>query len=82
MITSKEETEKIFMEYLRELGVQDLAQLNFSSKIVAATSVTYDNTPKIKINIQVPIEYREGRIQGVLNHEIGTHFIRRMNEVQ
>ena len=56
--------------------------MNFSSKIVAATSVTYDNTPKIKINIQVPIEYREGRIQGVLNHEIGTHFIRRMNEVQ
>jgi hypothetical protein len=30
----------------------------------------------------VPIEYREGRITGVLHHEIGTHFLRRFNEIQ
>jgi len=50
---------------------------------VAATSVTYDNwTNKIRINVQLPIQYREGRILGVLHHEIGSHFLRRYNEVQ
>ena len=30
----------------------------------------------------MPIQYREGRILGVLHHEIGSHFCRRFNEVQ
>ena len=83
VITDMEETESIFKQYLEELNVLEVAQINFSDKIVAPTSVTYDNySTKIKINIQVPIEYREGRIMGVLHHEIGTHFLRRYNEVQ
>lgn len=81
VITDQEETESIFKRYLEDLNVLDLAVINFSDRIVAPTSVTYDNySSKIKINIQVPIEYREGRIIGVLHHEIGTHFLRRMNE--
>ena len=28
----------------------------------------------------MPILYRELRIQGVLNHEIGTHFLRKHND--
>lgn len=83
VITDQDETEGIFKKYLEELNVLDLAVINFSDKIVAPTSVTYDNySSKIKINIQVPIEYREGRIVGVLHHEIGTHFLRRLNETQ
>lgn len=30
----------------------------------------------------MPIQYRVGRILGVLHHEIGSHFLRRFNEVQ
>jgi hypothetical protein len=43
--------------------------------------VTHDpKGGKSKINIGLPIEYREGRIMGVLHHEIGTHFLRKYNE--
>jgi len=48
---------------------------------VAATSVTHDpKTGKSKLNIRLPIEYRQGRILGVLDHEIGTHYLRKHNE--
>ena len=52
IITDREETEQIFKDYLQELNVLEIAQINFSDKIVAPTSVTYDNySSKIKINI-------------------------------
>ena len=48
---------------------------------MAPTSVTHDpKGGKSKINIGLPIEYREGRIRGVLHHEIGTHYLRKYNE--
>ena len=84
-LTEKEQVEKYIHDYLDELGpeVKSVARINFSSKNVASTSVTYDNwTNKIRINVQLPIQYREGRMLGVLHHEIGSHFLRRFNEVQ
>lgn len=52
VITDQDETEAIFMKYLEDLNVMDCAQINFSDKIVAPTSVTYDNySTKIRINI-------------------------------
>ena len=84
-MTEKEQVEKYINDYLDELGpeVKSVARINFSSKNVASTSVTYDNwTNKIRINVQLPIQYREGRMLGVLHHEIGSHFLRRFNEVQ
>ena len=32
------------------------------------------------MNIKLPCEYRQGRMIGVLDHEIGTHFLRKHNE--
>jgi len=32
------------------------------------------------LNIKSPCEYRSGRILGMLDHEIGTHFLRKHNE--
>ena len=80
-ILTQEQTEKYFTDYLEELGVADQVTLNFQKNKVAPTSVTHDpNTGKSKINIGLPIEYREGRIMGVLHHEVGTHFLRKYNE--
>lgn len=43
--------------------------------------MTYDpKTGKSKVNIRLPCEYRSGRILGVVDHEIGTHYLRRFNE--
>lgn len=59
----------------------DQVVLNFCKNKVAPTSVTHDpKGGKTKINIGLPIEYREGRIMGVLHHEVGTHFLRKYNE--
>jgi len=80
-ILTQEETEKYFMDYLEALGVADQVLLNFCRNKVAPTSVTHDpKGGKSRINIGLPIEYRRGRIMGVLHHEIGTHFLRKYNE--
>jgi len=78
-IITQEETESFFKNYLEELGLLDQVSLNFSENFVAPTSVTHFGK-KSKINIALPIEYREKRIIGVLHHEIGTHFIRKYND--
>lgn len=54
LITSEEEVQQRIDEYLDELGpaVKAVAKVTFSTKNVAATSVTYDNwTDKIRINV-------------------------------
>lgn len=49
--------------------------------MVSPTSVTHDNnTGTCKINCKLPVEYREFGILGLLHHEIGTHFLRKLNE--
>ena len=43
--------------------------------------MTHDpKTGKCRMNIKLPCEYRQGRMVGVLDHEIGTHFLRKHNE--
>ena len=80
-ILDQEETEQYFNDYLERLEIQDLITLHFVPNKVAPTSVTHDTkTGKSKINVGLPIEYREGRILGVLHHEIGTHYLRKHNE--
>jgi len=55
--------------------------INFQVRQVAPTSVTYDpKSGKNKVNIRLPCKYRRGGIMGVIDHEIGTHFLRRYNE--
>lgn len=77
--------EDLINEYLDELGpaIKSVAKIHFSTNNIAATSVSYwDCTPIIRINVQIPLQYRIERFKGVLHHEIGSHFIRRFNEVQ
>ena len=79
-IITKEETEKEFSNYIRKLGVEDILTYEFSESTVAETYVKHEKgSDKSVVCIGLPIQYREGRIIGVLDHEIGTHFIRRYN---
>lgn len=82
-LITKEETEDCVNKYIEKLDIEEYITINFSTTAIAPTSVTYDaKSGTSKINIGLPIEYREDRIQGVLHHEIGTHFLRRFNELQ
>ena len=48
---------------------------------MAPTSVTHDiKSGKSNINIRLPCGYKRGRMLGVLDHEIGTHYMRAYNE--
>jgi hypothetical protein len=83
MLTEKEEVEDLINKYLDDHGpeVKAVSKINFSTRNVANTSVTYDNwTSRIRINVQMPISYRSNRFLGVLHHEIGSHLLRRFNE--
>ena len=78
---SKEETEKYINEYLEQTGFTEHIGIRFSKSQVAPTSMTYDaRAGKSFINVRLPCQYQRGRMLGVLDHEIGTHFMRSHNE--
>ena len=62
------------------MELEDLLSYNFSEIIVAPTSVTHLENGTARINISLPITYQEKRVKDVLNHEVGTHFVRKFNE--
>lgn len=54
LITEKEEVETLINQYLDDHGaeVKAVSKINFSTKNVASTSVTYDSwTTRIRINV-------------------------------
>lgn len=71
----RDEATKIIQNYLIECGLQDKVTLHFSSHTVVRTHID-----GYKMTIRIPITYRENEIIGMLNHEIGTHVFRRINE--
>jgi len=80
-LISEQETEQFFNRYIEELGLQDFLTLKFTPHAVAQTSITHSgSSKKSKIIIQTPVDYTESRIWGTMHHEIGTHYLRRLNE--
>lgn len=80
-MVSQEETTEIFQKYIDELKLTDLVKLNYSYNTVSPTTISHDfKTGQSFITIGLPVEYRRNRIMGVLNHEIGTHFLRNYND--
>lgn len=78
---SRDETMQVFTEYMEALGFEDTLSVQFKANQVAPTSVTHDpKTGKSRVNIRDPPEYRRGRLLGVIDHEIGTHYMRKYNE--
>lgn len=74
------ETSKQFDEYIKHLEIENLIVYEFMEHTVAPTSVIHNNNDGLsKVVVGLPIQYRENTIRGVLNHEIGTHFIRKYN---
>jgi hypothetical protein len=79
-LLTKDETQEIFTSYIRSLGLENHINLAFAENTVSPTAITHDHKGKSTIIIGLPIEYRRKRIQGVLDHEIGTHFLRKFND--
>jgi len=80
LLTLKE-TQEIFTDYIYSLGLENNITLIFAENTVSPTTILHNgNKGKSTIIIGLPIEYRKNRIQGVLDHEIGTHFLRKYND--
>jgi len=62
------------------MNLVDFIEVTYSEKTVSTTSVVHDPCGKSKIVVGLPINYRLNRIKGVMDHEIGTHFLRKAND--
>lgn len=78
---TKEQVSYNFDEYIKRLDIGNLLTYQFVENTIAPTSVVHNNQDGMsKVMIGLPIKYRVDTIEGVLNHEIGTHFIRKYND--
>ena len=57
-----------------------MVSVHFDEKVVAPTAVTYDGRGHCKLTVKLPITYRAAKMIGILDHEIGTHFLRKHND--
>lgn len=76
MIT-REEVETKISEYLKENKLENQLKVVFTRNMVSRTSINED-----EMKIRLPIEYRKNTFDGILNHEIGTHYFRTLNDRQ
>lgn len=76
-ILTRAEATKLITDYLKDCGLQNTVSLSFSSKYIARTAID-----GYRMQIRLPIDYREHSMLGVLHHEIGTHIYRRLNDAK
>lgn len=72
---SKEKFTATVREYLKKYGMDQQVKMTFSANFVSPTSMQGN-----EMRVRLPISHREKRILGTLDHEIGTHYFRRLNE--
>lgn len=75
-----EESKERFEQYLDALDLRDYISLVFKEHACSSTAVAYEKNGKAKIIIRDPVEYRDRGIIATLHHEIGTHYLRKINE--
>jgi hypothetical protein len=72
--------EREIERYLRDYSLVGKLTIVFRDDFVSRTAVDASKDGQIQLKIQTPISYREKTMQPVLNHEIGTHVLRWVNE--
>ena len=74
------ETKKYLDTYLKYLNLSKKVTYKFLGDRISPTSVLHKKNGETEILIKLPIKYRRKRILDVLNHEIGTHCVRKEND--
>lgn len=72
---TRAEVESLITTYLQENNLEKKVTVSYSGQYIPRTHVD-----GYKLNIRLPIDYRDKSFIGVLHHEIGTHVFRRMND--
>src|SRR5258708_961452 len=76
-LMTKDQVTKQALEYFQKNGIESKVKIKFVSGQVSPGSMTGDT-----LNIRLPVAARSLRFEGTLNHEVGTHYFRRINEEQ
>ena len=79
-VITKTQVEDAFDSYIDTMDLKELLTYKFNELQVAPTSLTHNENGTARINISLPITYQNKRVKDVLNHEIGTHFVRKFND--
>lgn len=62
------------------MGVRNFITCRFTEKTISPTTIYHKPKGKAEIVVGLPIQYRRKYITCLLNHEIGTHFLRKHND--
>ncbi len=78
---TKEDIIQEFNDYVDQHQLNDQLELEFTSSIAVPAFISHSKRPdqKSKVFVRTPVKYTRRTIRGALNHEIGTHFIRKEN---
>lgn len=74
-IMTREDVSAQISQYLKEHKLDQIVTVRFTHKIISRTAID-----GYAMTIRLPIEYRELSFKGVLDHELGTHVLRRIND--
>ena len=72
--------ESLFGKYVNDLGLDGKLNIKFTERAIAPTSVVHHEDGTATMIVGLPIAYRENRLIDVMNHEIGTHYLRKFND--
>jgi len=78
---NRDESMVLIQEFLDRNHLTNLVKLSFSSQYAARTALKR-TTGTFTLQIRTPVLYRTNSLLGMLNHEIGTHLFRWLNEME
>lgn len=74
-LLSKSVVQEQISQYIQEEHVDDSIRLEYSREAISRTSIV-DSV----LRVRQPMMYREHSLVGVLRHEVGTHYLRTLND--
>lgn len=81
-LLTQQQIGKAVEEYTVKNNISDLVKPQYTNHMVARTAVSLTNRKRFYLKIRIPVSYREKSIDAVLDHEIGTHIFRMINELR
>lgn len=69
-----------FDSYIGSMDIKNLISYRFTHKTISPTTIVHKPQGRAEIVVGLPLQYRKRSIKGLLNHEIGTHFLRKYND--
>lgn len=80
-LTTETEVQNTISRYLQTNNIEQKVSVFYSPTLVARTAVNQENK-HCHLKVRLPIAYRQRSLRAVLDHEVGTHIFRWLNEFQ